>query len=84
MATERLVRESIRINRNLLHVTVNPIEQDIPLLSPGMVTVKTKRIKECEDLVKMNCLNTKCLRLEIYKLEETMDMICAAIQGDES
>jgi nucleoside-diphosphate-sugar epimerase len=84
MATERLVRESIRINRDLLHVTVNPVEQDIPILSPGMVTVKTNRIKECEDMVKMNCFNSKCLRLEVYKMEETIDRICAAILGDES
>ena len=84
MATERLVRESIRINPYLLHVTVNPVEQDIPILSPGMVTVKTNRIKECEDMVKINCLNSKCLRLEVYKMEDTIDSICSAIQSEKS
>jgi hypothetical protein len=79
MATERLVRESLRVNSAVLHITVNPVEQDIPVLTPGLPTMKTKRIKECEELVKTNCLNSKCLRLEAYKMDEAIETICATI-----
>lgn len=40
MAAERLVLESSRLKSEALHITVNPVEEDIPLLSPGMVTLK--------------------------------------------
>ncbi len=83
MATERLVRESIRVNPDVLHVTVNPVEEDIPILSPGMITMKTKRIMDCEDMVKTNCWNSKCLRLEVYKMDETIEAICGAIEGSK-
>mmetsp|Transcript_62086 Transcript_62086/g.173364 ORF Transcript_62086/g.173364 Transcript_62086/m.173364 type:complete len:216 (+) Transcript_62086:86-733(+) len=81
MATERLVRESLRVNPNVLHVTVNPVEGDIPILTPGMPTMKTKRIQKCEDMVKMNCLNSECLRLEVYKFDEAIEAICQAIDS---
>jgi len=80
MATERLVRESLRVNKNVLHVTVSPVEGDIPILTPGMPTLKTKRINNCEDLVKMNCMNYKCLRVEAYKMQESIDAIRNAIE----
>eukprot|EP00980_Cylindrotheca_fusiformis_P001523 scaffold346_cov116-Cylindrotheca_fusiformis.AAC.37 len=79
MATERLVRESYRINRKALHVTVNPVEDDIPLLTPGMVTLKNKRIKDCEEMVRNNCTNSACLRLEVYKIDELCHKVCQAI-----
>jgi hypothetical protein len=81
MATERLVRESLRVNPNILHVTVNPMESDIAVLTPGMPTMKAKRINDCEELVKVNCLNCKCLRLEAYKMDESLVAICNAIGG---
>ena len=81
LATERLVRESLRFNPNVLHITVNPVENDIPLLTPGMPTIKSKRIKDCEDMVRLNCLNSECLRLEVYKMETTIEAICQAIAG---
>lgn len=84
MAAERLVRESLRINPNVLHVTVNPVEEDIPLLTPGMTTMKSNRIKKCEDMVKTNCLNSKCLRLEVYKMDEAIEAICKAIESAKS
>jgi hypothetical protein len=79
LATERLVRETIRVNPNILHITVNPNVEDIPALSPGMVTMKTQRIQQCEDMVKENCLDTKCLRLEAYRDEEACQAIIDAI-----
>ena len=79
MATERLVRESLRFNPNILHVTVNPMESDIVVLTPGLTTIKAKRINDCEQLVKSNCLNFKCLRLEAYKMDESLVAICNAV-----
>jgi hypothetical protein len=81
MATERLVRESYRVNREALHVAVNPVEGDIPVLTPGMVTLKTKRIKKCEDMVRDNCTNSACLRLEAYKMDELYKEICQAVES---
>ena len=81
MAAERIVRESYRINRNAMHITVNPIEEDIPILSPGMVTLKTKRVKECEDMVKENCLNSVSLRVEANDIENSCEEICKAIKS---
>ena len=40
-AAERLVRESFRVNPNALHITVNPVEEDIPRLTPGFKIAKT-------------------------------------------
>ncbi|CAJ1938226.1 unnamed protein product [Cylindrotheca closterium] len=74
-AAERLVQESYRLKSEALHITVNPVEADIPLLTPGMVTLKTKRIQDCENIVKDNCANTACLRLEAYKTDELCDEI---------
>lgn len=79
MATERLVRESLRVNPQVLHVTVNLKEDDIPFVTPGIVTVKTKRIQDCESMVRDNCLNTVCLRLEANRDEEACTEICNAI-----
>ena len=79
MATERLVRESLRVNKNALHVTVNPIEDDIPVLSPGLVTLKTKRINDCESMVKDNLSYVKCLRLEANRDDDACDEICKSI-----
>lgn len=81
MAAERLVRESYRVNRNALHITVNPVQEDIPRLTPGMVTLKTKRVQECEDMVKNNCQNSVCLRLEAYEMENSCQEICKVIDS---
>lgn len=80
-AAERLVRESFRVNPNALHITVNPVEEDIPKLTPGMVTLKTKRIQDCEDMVKNNLSNSVCLRLEAYNMDQTCEEIYQAVEG---
>jgi hypothetical protein len=79
MATERLVRESLRVNPKALQITVNLKEEDIPLVTPGMVTAKTQRIQYCENMVKDNCMNSKCLRLEANLDEQACEEICNAI-----
>jgi hypothetical protein len=81
MATERLVRESYRVNPAALQITVTPTEEDIPSLTPGMVTLKKKRLKQCEDMVKNNCQNSLCLRLEAYRVEEACEEILKAVEG---
>jgi hypothetical protein len=79
LATERLVRESLRVSPQSLHITVNLREEDIPLVTPGMVTAKTKRLYDCESMVRNNCLYTKCLRLEAYRDEEACEQVYDAI-----
>jgi hypothetical protein len=83
MATERLVRESLTHNPDALHVTVNPLEEEIGALSPGLVAVKTKRIQECEDMVRDNCRHVTALRLGAYRDEEACEEICKAIAAWE-
>uniref|UniRef100_A0A7S4AXL2 NAD(P)-binding domain-containing protein n=1 Tax=Pseudo-nitzschia australis TaxID=44445 RepID=A0A7S4AXL2_9STRA len=81
MATERLIRESFQFNKGAVHIAINPIEEEIPYISPGMVTVKTKRIQKCEDMVRENCSNSRCLRLEAFKREEACEEIFKTIQS---
>ena len=80
MATERIVRESLRVNPNAFQIIVAPVVEDLKILTPGLVTMKTKRLQECEDLVMKNCLLSKCLRLEAYNLEGSCNQILDAIQ----
>jgi hypothetical protein len=75
MACERLVRESLSINPNALQVSVSPTEEELPDISPGMTTLKKERLRKCEEMVKSNCLNAECLRLETFRLEKGCDEI---------
>uniref|UniRef100_A0A448ZK65 NAD(P)-binding domain-containing protein n=1 Tax=Pseudo-nitzschia multistriata TaxID=183589 RepID=A0A448ZK65_9STRA len=81
MATERLVRESFEFNKSAVHVTVNPLEEEITFISPGMVTLKKKRIQKCEDMVRDNCISSRCLRLEAFKDEEACEEIFKTIES---
>lgn len=83
LATDRLVRESLRINPSCVHVTVNPIEEEISRLTPGMVSLKLKRINDCENMVKNNCKNHRCLRLEAFRDEEACKQIVETIRSLE-
>jgi hypothetical protein len=75
MACERIVRESLMINPNALQVSVSPTEEELASISPGMATLKKERLRKCEDLVKLNCPNAECLRLESFQLEKACDAI---------
>lgn len=79
MATERLVRESFSVNTKALQIAVAPSEEDIGLISPGAPTLKKKRLQKCEDMVKMNCKNQICLRMEAYKVDENVQTIIDSI-----
>ena len=81
MATERLVRESLRLNRGATHVTVNPLKEEIGTFSPGMLTLKTERVEKCESMVRDNCSSTRCLRIEAYKMEAASQEIFDTIQS---
>jgi hypothetical protein len=76
MATERLVRESLRVNPNVLQVTVGPTDDDLGMFAPVVAKpLKTARLQKCEDLVKMNCVNFECVRLEANRIEEGCEKI---------
>ena len=79
MATERIVRESFSVNTKALQISVAPSEEDIGLISPGAPTLKKKRLQKCEDMVKMNCKNQICLRMEAYKVDENVQTIVDSI-----
>lgn len=82
MACERLVRESLQVKRAsaLLHVTVNPTEELLSYLSPGVPALKLERIQRCEALVWENCDNHVCLRLDERKVERVCEAIAAVIK----
>ena len=79
MATERIVRESLRVNPNALQITVAPTEEDLTILTPGLFSLKAKRLKDCEDMVKNNCRNAVCLRLEANELDKSCQTILDVI-----
>jgi hypothetical protein len=81
MATERIVRESLRLNKKALQIVVLPRDDEIPALSPGLIALKTKRLKECENMVQENLANTVCLRVEANRVEDTCEAIKKAIDN---
>lgn len=81
MVTESLVRESLRINQGATHITVNPLADEIGRFTPGMLTLKTKRIEKCESMVENNCNNSKCLRIVAFRPEIASQEIFEAIQS---
>jgi hypothetical protein len=44
-----------------------------------MMTVKTKRLLDCEEMVKQNCRNVECLRLNAYEIEKSCQAIVDAV-----
>ena len=80
MATERLVRESLRFNPDAFHIVVLPREEDIPVLTPGMLTLKKTRLDNCAKLVEENLKNTVCLRVEANRVEDMCEIIKRAVE----
>lgn len=64
MACERIVRESLSYNPNAYHITINPTDTDLEVISPGMKSLKLQRIQRCEDVVSTNCLYYKLIRID--------------------
>jgi len=88
-ACERLVRECVAAAKTrtssgaddaILHVTVNPLDDELPAFSPGMADLKRRRIETCEDIVKTNCANWDCLRIEAFRPQQGIDRIVAALE----
>lgn len=82
MATERIVRESIRVNPMARQITVSPKVDELKILSPGAFTMKVDRVQMCEDMVQKNCINTKCLRLEAFDLDNSVQVIVESILAE--
>jgi hypothetical protein len=84
MACERLVREAYAASpksKRALHITVNPTDDDLTLVSPSAsLSLKIQRMQQCEDMVEKNCLHYKCLRLEANRLEQGVNQIYIAIR----
>lgn len=85
MACERLVRETLAIPKtvdsHVLHITVNPTNELLSTMSPGMPDVKRQRIATCEAMVQQNCRNHICLRVDEVKMDVVCDMILSAIEN---
>lgn len=63
MATERIVRESLRVNPNAMQITISPIDDDLPM------KMKRDRVTMCEKMVKENCLHSECFRAEVNDID---------------
>jgi hypothetical protein len=84
MATERLVRESLVVNRDALLVTVSPTDDDVALISPGVpLKMKLERVQQCEAMVESNCLRSICVRLEANRIQESCDKLKKVIDEYE-
>jgi hypothetical protein len=83
MACERLVRESLAVNPSALHITVNPTDDLLSILSPGMPSLKQQRIQTCEDMVRQNCQNHACLRIDGNRIDDVCDSIISAVDNWE-
>lgn len=79
MATERIVRESLRVNPGALQIAVSPEEEDLRKFSPGIINVKLKRLQTCEEMVKANCISSACLRVEMNDINGACEAILKAI-----
>jgi len=75
MAAERLVSESLRVNPTALQITIAPKDDELRLISPGLPTAKRERLARCEQLVRENCANFECLRLEANRVREECERI---------
>lgn len=76
MATERIIRESLRVNPSVLQITVGPKDDELQMFAPVVAKpLKVARLKQCEEMVKVNCANFECLRLEANRIEEGCDQI---------
>ena len=79
MAAERIVRESLRVNPTALQIMVGPRDDELQMISPGAYMTKVVRLKQCEDLVSVNCANFECLRIEANRVDDACDRIKSVI-----
>ncbi|KAL7457763.1 hypothetical protein ACHAWC_009291 [Mediolabrus comicus] len=61
MATERIVREALRVNPTALQITVAPLDEELKMFSNVAVGAKIMRLKLCEEQTPRNKPHmTKC------------------------
>ena len=75
MATERIVRESLRVNPNAMQITISPIDDDLPM------KMKRDRVTMCEKMVKENCLHSECFRAEVNDIDGACKNIMKVIDS---
>lgn len=75
MATERIIRESLRVNPVALQVCVSPLEEELKR------KILIDRVKKCEDMYSGNCANVSCFRSEFNREEDTCASILEAIRN---
>lgn len=78
MACERLVRGTYR--SGIHHITVNPTNELLSVLSPGVPSMKIDRMERCEEMVKTNCDLYTCLRSNKKLAQEVANEIIEAIR----
>ena len=80
MATERIIRESYRVNPNVLQITVGPLDEELDMFQPVVAKpLKMGRLQKCEEMIEMNCPNFECMRLEANRIEQGCDAIKSII-----
>ena len=83
MACERLLREAYAFCKGdnaLLHITVNPRDDELDLVSPTIgKSIKQQRIAQCEAMVQANAAHSQCLRVEANRVNDACDEIAAVI-----
>lgn len=56
------------------------MEEELDMFQPVVAKgLKVDRLRKCEDMVKMNCANFECMRLEANRVDEGCDRIKKAI-----
>jgi len=75
MACERIVRESLRVNPTAMQITLSPVDEDLSM------KLKKDRVVLCEKMVKDNCMNSACLRVEINDIDGACQKIMDVIDG---
>ena len=78
MACERVVRESVSANSEAFHITINPTDDLLSIISPGLPSTKQMRIQTCEEMVRRNCRNHACLRVD----DKRVEVVCSAILAE--
>jgi len=81
MAAERIVRESLRVNPTALQIVVAPRDDELKMISGGSPSLIVPRLKQCDDLVSINCVNCECMRLEANRMEHGCEDIKKVIHA---
>ena len=73
-AAERIIRECVRVNPNVFHVSVSPVAEEL-----GQ-KIKRNRVQAVEDMYEANCPSYVAVRSEYNRVDDTCNAITQAIQ----